>query len=114
MPSDKTDMWMPIYIGDYLSDTMHLTTEQHGAYLLLIMAYWKNHGPLCEEKIQSIVKLNGDSWQETKKVLAEFFDTSEPGKWYHKRIEIELQKATVRHEAAVKRGKAGAKVKWGS
>lgn len=82
--------WMPLYIGDYHADTMHLTTLQHGAYLLLIMHYWQ-HGslPNDEEAIARISRLNRDQWRSNCKALAKLFL---PG-WKHKRVEDELQKA---------------------
>lgn len=110
MTKPKTDIWMPIYVGDYLSDTMHLTTEQHGAYFLLMLAYWKNRGPLQENRLKHIVSIDDDSWT----IVGEFFDNKIiPGKWVHKRIESELKKASVRKQAAENRGKKGMESRWG-
>jgi uncharacterized protein YdaU (DUF1376 family) len=33
--------YMQFHIAEYLADTSHLTTEEHGAYLLLIFNYWQ-------------------------------------------------------------------------
>lgn len=104
MAKDKTDIWMPVYIGDYLSDTMHLTVEQHGAYFLLLMAYWKNRGALLESRLKTIVNINEDSWT----VLEEFFDTTScPGKWKHNRIEKELELSARIKEVRSEAGKTG-------
>lgn len=111
---NKNNIWMPLFVGDYLSDTMHLTTQQHGAYFLLLLAYWKNRGPLPEKRIKSICKIEDDSWSIDKAIVEEFFDTvSEPGKWVHHRVNEELEKGYKRHQAAVARGKRGADVRWG-
>ena len=114
-PSHKNNIWMPLFVGDYLSDTMHLTTEQHGAYLLLIMAYWKIQKPLPanDNQLASIAKLTPDAWSMHKALLEEFFDTtSKPGKWIHHRVDREIDKARRMSENAQKRGKAGSDARW--
>lgn len=82
--------YMPWYIGDYLADTHHLTTFQHGAYLLLLAHYWQ-HRSLRAEQVQSICKVQGQVFQSLKEVLEPFFDThARPGFWRHARVEAEL------------------------
>ena len=37
---------MQIWTDAYLGDTSHLSTTEHGAYFLLLMAMWRNGGSL--------------------------------------------------------------------
>jgi len=41
--------WFPFYPGEYLADTMHLSLEEHGAYLKLLMHAWQHDGLIPEE-----------------------------------------------------------------
>jgi uncharacterized protein YdaU (DUF1376 family) len=94
---------MPIYIGDYLADTGHLTTTQHGAYLLLLMHYWrKRELPTDDKQLAAIAKLPLRIWLDSKETIQAFFHDG----WQHKRIEEELQK---RQAVSNKRAEAGAK-----
>jgi len=81
--------WMPLYVGDYLGDTGHLTTAQHGAYLLLMMHYWrKGELPDDDRQLSKITKLPLKTWCEYRPTLQDFFYEG----WKHKRIDAELTK----------------------
>ena len=93
--------WMPLHIDAYLSDTDHLTAAEHGAYLLLIMKYWREDGlPADEALIRRYAKMSVEQWAESRDVLAALFEDG----WRHKRIDAELQKAS---EIIEKRKAAG-------
>lgn len=82
--------WMPLYVDDYLSDTGHLTVTEHGAYMLLIMHYWKHGGlPADERLIARIARLSPDQWAESRDVLSMLFGPD----WSHARIDEEISKA---------------------
>ena len=90
--SIKLNIWMPLYIGDYLSDTSRLTFSEHGAYLLLIMDYWKN-GPLPNDDLilARIIGANITEWETIKRIVKSFFN-EEGEKLRHKRIDIEISR----------------------
>lgn len=89
----KPDAWMPLYIGDYLRDTTRLSTEQHGAYLLLIMDYWTN-GPLPDDDaaLAQVTRLQPAAWKKHRSALGRLFRIAD-GEWRHKRIDEEHEKA---------------------
>lgn len=102
----KTDIYMPLFIGDYLKDTMHLTTQEHGAYLLAIMHYWAT-GPLPDDnhKLAAICRLDRRAFLRVRTAIEPFF-TIAGGKWVHGRVEAELKKAANRREKAAESANA--------
>lgn len=107
----KVDIWMPIYIGDYLADTGRLTTEMHGAYFLLMMDYWRSGAlPDNDEVLASVTKMSLEQWKKVRPILAAFFDIRD-GLWVHGRIEKEILAANNRRLAAQKNGKKGGRPK---
>ncbi len=103
--ANRTSNWMPWHIGDYLRDTMHLSTLQHGAYLLLLASYWNRQGPLPDDDtfLASTTRLGMREWLKIRPTIVGFFRV-ENGFWHQKRANHEIEKATgvteARREAA--------------
>lgn len=83
--------YMPLYVGDYLRDTMHLSTEEHGAYLLILMTLWSRGGslPADAETLAQAARLPPRRWAAAgPKILALL--TVEGGQVTQKRLAAEL------------------------
>lgn len=109
MTDKKVDTWMPLLVDKYLGDTTDLTTEQHGAYLLLLMSCWKKGGalPADEGRLRSITKLDPKPWAASRALLLAFFERD--GEVYRqKRLTAELVRAQVNLDQKSAAGKASA------
>lgn len=65
---------MPLFTDAYLGDTGHLTTVEHGAYLLILIAMWRNGGvlPGDDKTLARYAKLNLDKWGKVKATIMAF------------------------------------------
>src|ERR1700761_4719510 len=103
---------MPVFIGDYLADTMHLSTEQHGAYLLLLFHLWRR-GTLQDDDgaLAQITGLSRYAWNQARPVLAGFFQVQD-GLWRHGRVERERLRVTTKQLSNSKQAKLAAARRW--
>lgn len=99
--------FMQLYVADYLGDTRHLTTEQHGAYLLLLMTMWRSDGRLPNDvkKLARITGCTASRWARIADEVLAFFEV-DGDTLTNKRLMLELEKAS---EKSIQRAAAGTK-----
>jgi len=108
----KADIWMPLFIGSYLADTTRLTTEQHGAYLLLIMDYWRSGPPPDDDLIlANVARCTLGNWKKIRVALEGFFEIKNE-RWVHGKIEKELDNARKNKEKAELKAAKAAESRW--
>src|SRR5436190_13141989 len=96
--------WMPFYVNDYLGDTGHLSTVQHGAYCLLLFHYWsRGELPANDDHLANITRLPLDEFLIHRPTLQAFFFDG----WHHKRVDAELRRSTVKIAKAREHGAKG-------
>ncbi|MGH7746516.1 MAG: YdaU family protein [Candidatus Dormibacteria bacterium] len=85
--------FMPLYVADYLADTVHLGATESGAYLHLLMGLWRHGGSLPDDddKLRRMAKCDGRQWARIKGEVMPFF-AIEGGVVSHRRVTSELTK----------------------
>lgn len=66
---------MPLATDAYLADTTHLSTVEHGAYLLLLMTLWRAGGRLPNDprKLARFARLSPSQFRRVWAVIGDFF-----------------------------------------
>lgn len=104
--------FMQFYVGDYLAKTADLTTEQHGAYLLILMTMWQNDAklPADEKKLARIARMTPAKFRAVWAEISRFFD-EEDGVITNQRLTKERKKAAEKSSKRAAAGSAGGKAK---
>jgi uncharacterized protein YdaU (DUF1376 family) len=86
--------FLPLYTNDYLGDTRGLTTEQHGAYLLLLFEMWNAGGSLVydERMLARLTVVSPKRWRVVWSAIEHFFIIDD-GVMTQTRLKRERQKA---------------------
>lgn len=101
---------MPLWTDAYLGDTTHLTTLEHGAYLLLLMTAWRAKDgalPNNDKLLSRYAKLTLGQWKKIKTSLEPFFSITETT-WTQGRLMDERE--AVRQKS--KRQSHNSKARW--
>jgi uncharacterized protein YdaU (DUF1376 family) len=99
--------FMQLYVSDFIGDTLQLSTEQIGAYMLLLMAMWNAGGklPSDDAKLARVVRMSVKKWRSISVDMMGFFERDAETIW-HNRLTKELQKSERKTDL---RAAAGAK-----
>jgi len=80
---------LPFFTDAYLSDTRHLTTLQHGAYILLLMTAWRSPDcklPNDDTYLARIVGMDKRTWANNREAVMAFWKQDSMQKFYQGRL----------------------------
>ena len=89
---------MPLFWGDFLANTMHLSAQEAGAYLFLIAHAWEHDGEIPGDwiRLSRIAHVRQNHWKQTWKALEQFFEPLSGESlirgYSHKRVTTELHR----------------------
>lgn len=107
-----TAPYMQFYPGDYLSDTMHLSIEEHGAYLKIMFCMWQAGGWLTDNDrdVCRILGITNGKWQKIKYRIGSYF-FYENGRFTQQKLQKTLKKSEEKRSILKSNGSEGGKAK---
>ena len=86
--------------SDHIADTLHLSLEAQGCYILILFHTWnRNCQPFNEKELRSLLRITPGKWRKIKNEITPLFDLSE-GTFKQKRLEKAWREALQRSEKA--------------
>jgi uncharacterized protein YdaU (DUF1376 family) len=108
MAQHKVDIYMPLYVRDFLTSTIGWSAEERGHYLTLLMVAW-DRGSLPAE-LDSLERLS-QGVTAVWPMLADKFPVSEDGQRRNARLEQHRERCVELKEKRVEAGKRAAAAK---
>jgi len=104
---------LPLFTDAYIADTQHLTNEEHGVYLRLLMFAWRS--PHCalpsdDKRLALMVGVTPKKWASLKVTVLDFWTATDAG-LQQDRLTFERQRVTVLMDQKSAAGKASARAK---
>ena len=86
--------------SDHIADTLHLSLEAQGCYILILFHTWnRNCQPFNEKELRSLLRITPGKWRKIKNEITPLFDLSE-GTFKQKRLEKTWKEALERSKKA--------------
>ncbi len=104
---------LPLFTDAFLADTGHLSAQETGSYLLLLMVAWRTDGcrlPDDDIWLSRCARVSGKTWARIKPNVMAFWVLAD-GFWTQKRLTKEHFSASKRAEVARSNGERGGRPK---
>jgi len=104
---------MPFLVDKYLTDTEHLSLEEHGAYCLLLFRMWQRGGSLADNDadLARLLGVTPKTWERLRGRLAPFFECH-GGLLMQKRLQKQWNYAVEHSSQAKAKASFAAKRRW--
>lgn len=108
MAEHKVDIYMPLYVRDFLTSTFGWSAEERGHYLTLLMVAWdRGHLPAELDQLERLSPGVGQVWH----LLADKFPADEDGYRRNARLEKHRERCVELKEKRVEAAKRAAAAK---